>query len=206
VTVRVDDAGHDGAAADFHDALRRSRRIPTRDPSRRHVIVSARRRPVRMESGTAPRQTTLHSTRRLRGEARIGERDGEVRGRTIMPASSTRTVTVGLVAGGRTAPTPTRRANVQPQLFSVPSATASLPCSRWGSIATWCTRFAMSSAACALRVIAVHGRAGCRRSRRAPPVPSAPDQVYRPKTAEEAVANVREASHPQAGLLQDLGG
>src|SRR5437762_2467506 len=28
----------------------------------------------------------------------------------------------------------------------------------------------------------------------APPVPSAPDQVYRPKTAEEAVANVREAA------------
>jgi len=30
--------------------------------------------------------------------------------------------------------------------------------------------------------------------RGAPPVPSAPDQVYRPKTAEEAVANVREAA------------
>jgi imidazolonepropionase-like amidohydrolase len=123
-----------------------------------------------------------------------GARVVEVRGRTIMPGIINAHGHVGLVAGGQNRADAYTRENVQPQLlqyerYGVTSVlTLGLNRDLVYEIRDEQRRGALPGASLftAGRGVGVPGGA--------PPVPSAPDQVYRPKTAEEAVANVREAA------------
>ncbi|HXO16042.1 MAG TPA: amidohydrolase family protein [Steroidobacteraceae bacterium] len=123
-----------------------------------------------------------------------GARVVEVRGRTIMPGIINAHGHVGLVAGGQSRADAYTRENVQPQLlqyerYGVTSVlTLGLNRDLVYELRDEQRRGALPGASLftAGRGVGVPGGA--------PPVPSAPDQVYRPKTAEEAVANVREAA------------
>ena len=123
-----------------------------------------------------------------------GARVVEVRGRTIMPGIINAHGHVGLVAGGQNRADAYTRENVQPQLLQYErygvTAVLTLGLNRdlVYEIRDEQRRGALPGASLftAGRGVGVPGGA--------PPVPSAPDQVYRPKTAEEAVANVREAA------------
>src|SRR5439155_15853245 len=125
-----------------------------------------------------------------------GARVVEVRGRTIMPGIINAHGHVGLVAGGQSRADAYTRENVQPQLlqyerYGVTSVlTLGLNRDLVYELRDEQRRGALPGASLftAGRGVGVPGGA--------PPVPSAPDQVYRPKTAEGAVANVREpAAH-----------
>jgi len=123
-----------------------------------------------------------------------GARVVEVRGRTIMPGIINVHGHVGLVAGGQSRADAYTRENVEPQLlqyerYGVTSVlTLGLNRDLVYELRDEQRRGALPGASLftAGRGVGVPGGA--------PPVPSAPDQVYRPKTAEEAVANVREAA------------
>ena len=123
-----------------------------------------------------------------------GARVVEVRGRTIMPGIINAHGHVGLVAGGQSRADAYTRENVQPQLLQY---------ERYGvtSVLTlglnrdlvYDVRDEQRRGAVAGATLFTAGR-GIGVPGGAPPVPSAPDQVYRPKTPEEAVANVEEAA------------
>src|SRR2546426_665100 len=118
----------------------------------------------------------------------------DLTGRTIMPGIINAHGHVGLVAGGQNRADAYTRENVQPQLlqyerYGVTSVlTLGLNRDLVYELRDEQRRGALPGASLftAGRGVGVPGGA--------PPVPSAPDQVYRPKTAEEAVANVREAA------------
>src|SRR5882672_6447817 len=111
-----------------------------------------------------------------------GARVVEVRGRTIMPGIINAHGHVGLVAGGQNRADAYTRENVQPQLLQY-------------------ERYGVTSGC-----IAVHGRAWCRRSRRGAAGSERTRSGLSPQDCRGSGRKRARSSHPQAGLLQDLGG
>jgi imidazolonepropionase-like amidohydrolase len=127
-----------------------------------------------------------------------GARVVDVRGRTIMPGLINAHGHVGLVADGKNRADAYTRENILPQLaqyeqYGVTSIMAlGLNRDLGYQIRDEQRRGSIPGAS-----LFVAGR-GIGVPDAAPPVPVAPDQVYRPQTKEEAVADVREAAshHP----------
>ena len=123
-----------------------------------------------------------------------GARALDLKGRTIIPGLINAHGHVGLVVGGQSRADGYTRENVQTQLlqyerYGVTSVlTLGLNRDLVYDVRDEQRRGTVPGATLftAGRGIGVPGAA--------PPVPSAPDQVYRPKTPEEAVANVEEAA------------
>ena len=123
-----------------------------------------------------------------------GARALDLKGRTIIPGLINAHGHVGLVVGGQSRADGYTRENVQTQLlqyerYGVTSVlTLGLNRDLVYDVRDEQRRGTVPGATLftAGRGIGVPGGA--------PPVPSAPDQVYRPKTPEEAVANVEEAA------------
>jgi imidazolonepropionase-like amidohydrolase len=127
-----------------------------------------------------------------------GARVVDLSGRTIMPGMINAHGHVGLVAGGQNRADAYTRENVLPQLalYEQYGVTAVLTLGLNRDL-VYEIRDEQRSGALPGASIFTAGR-GIGAPDGAPPLPVAPDQVYRPATAEEAVAEVRETAthHP----------
>jgi imidazolonepropionase-like amidohydrolase len=131
-----------------------------------------------------------------------GARVVDVKGRTIMPGIINAHGHVGLVAGGQNRADAYTRENVQAQLlqyerYGVTSVlTLGLNRDLVYELRDEQRRGGLPGAS-----LFTAGR-GIGAPDGAPPVPVAPDQVYRPKTPEEAVADVEEAAAHKPDILK----
>src|SRR6266849_5251446 len=127
-----------------------------------------------------------------------GARVVDVRGRTIIPGLINAHGHVGLVAGGKNSADAYTRENVQAQLaqYEQYGVTAVLTLGLNRDL-VYEVRDEQRRGALGGASLFTAGR-GIGVPDGAPPVPVAPDQVYRPKTVEEAIADVRETAghHP----------
>src|SRR5438874_9146871 len=162
-------------------------------------------------TGSAPRENSVVIVRgdgisdvgavgKLR--APKGARVVDVRGRTIMPGMINAHGHVGLVAGGKNSASAYRRQNVLAQLlqyeqYGVTTVLAlGLNRDLGFDVRDEQRRGGVPGASLLLA-----GR-GIGVPDAAPPVPVAPDQVYRPQTPEEAVAQVRETATHHPDMLK----
>ena len=127
-----------------------------------------------------------------------GARVVDVHGRTIMPGLINAHGHVGLVAGGKNSAEAYTRENILPQLAQYEQyGVTSIMALGLNRDLGYQIRDEQRKGSIPGASLFVAGR-GIGVPDAAPPVPVAPDQVYRPQTKEEAVADIREAAshHP----------
>ncbi|HYV65927.1 MAG TPA: amidohydrolase family protein [Myxococcales bacterium] len=131
-----------------------------------------------------------------------GARVVDVHGRTIMPGLINAHGHVGLVANGKNSADAYTRENIIPQLVQYEQyGVTSIMALGLNRDLGYEIRDEQRKGGVPGASLFVAGR-GIGVPDAAPPVPVAPDQVYRPQTKEEAIANVREAASHHPDMLK----